>query len=105
MDVEMLILIYSITDQKSFESMEEYKRKYLNLKNLDAIPMVLVGNKSDLTNERQIQFQQGNDLAKKFQIPFFEVTAKEEDSIDGLFEFIVKNKIQSKKITKNCQLM
>jgi Ras homolog enriched in brain len=108
MDVEMLILIYSISDTKSFESMEAYKRKYLNFKNLEDISMILVGNKSDL-KERQIEFQQGNDLAKKFQIPFLEVTAKEEDSIQGLFEFIVNSNNQSKKkpipSQKNCKLM
>lgn len=42
------------------------------------IPMVLVGNKCDLENKREVQTQQGKDLAKDWNIPFIESSAKKD---------------------------
>ena len=37
---------------------------------------VLVGNKCDLESERQVQFHEGQDLAKKWGCTFYETSAK-----------------------------
>jgi len=38
--------------------------------------MVLVGNKCDLNNQREVEKQQATNLAKEWGIPFFETSAK-----------------------------
>jgi GTPase SAR1 family protein len=47
--------------------------------------MVLVGNKSDLTELRQVSKLEGEELAKNFQVPFLEASAKERRNIDEAF--------------------
>jgi GTPase SAR1 family protein len=42
----------------------------------DSVKVILIGNKSDLTEERKITFQEGKDMAVKYDVPFFEVSAK-----------------------------
>jgi GTPase KRas protein len=48
-------------------------------------PMVLVANKSDLENERQVTTGEGQDLAKSFSIPFMETSAKTRVNVEESF--------------------
>ena len=47
---------------------------------------ILVGNKCDLTEERQVPKIKGQQLADSFGIPFIETSAKSNENIDKLFE-------------------
>jgi GTPase SAR1 family protein len=40
--------------------------------------MVLVGNKCDLENKREVQTSEGKDLAKQWKVPFIESSAKKD---------------------------
>merc|ERR1719253_2467128 len=71
------LLVYSITQQSSFEEIEQFKDKILRAKDMDKVPMVLVGNKCDLENEREVSVEQGKKLAAEWGCPFMEVSAKE----------------------------
>ena len=46
---------------------------------------LLVGNKSDLEEQREVTFDEGVELAKKYDIPFLEVSAKNWIHIDDTF--------------------
>ena len=51
----------------------------------------LVGNKCDLEAKRQITFDQGKELAKQYNIPFLETSARDTLNIEELFMGITKN--------------
>lgn len=51
--------------------------------------MILVGNKSDLTENRAISYEQGNELAESLGIKYFETSAKENTNIKQTFEALV----------------
>ena len=51
---EGFIICYSITDRRSFEEAVEYKKLIDRVRNRDDIPVVLVGNKSDLEPARKV---------------------------------------------------
>src|SRR3546814_13709378 len=44
--------------------------------------MVLIGNKSDLEDQRQVTREEGVEYARRFRIPFFETSAKQRINID-----------------------
>ena len=51
---EGFLLVYSITERDSFRMVEVYHEQILRVKDTDTIPVVVVGNKSDLESERKV---------------------------------------------------
>ena len=62
--------------------------------------MVLVGNKSDLEDRRQVSKDEGQELADKYGIQFYETSAKTGDNVDAIF-YNSADEI-AKKIDENC---
>jgi len=96
------LLIYSVTSQQSFETVEFIRDKILNSIGNESIPMVLVGNKNDLTYQRQVETTQGQELAKKFNCKFLETSVRENINVEKAFETLIDEieKIQNPPIQK-----
>lgn len=54
---EGFLLVYSITSRQSFEEISTFQQQILRVKDKDYFPMVVVGNKCDLENEREVSKQ------------------------------------------------
>ncbi len=53
-DGEGFLLVYSITERDSFKMIESYHQQILRVKDTQAVPIIVVGNKSDLERERRV---------------------------------------------------
>jgi len=53
------------------------------------VVMMLVGNKSDLSEERMVSIEEGRQFAFDHNMDFFEVSAKDGSNIDKAFHRIV----------------
>mmetsp|Transcript_36906 Transcript_36906/g.27287 ORF Transcript_36906/g.27287 Transcript_36906/m.27287 type:complete len:95 (+) Transcript_36906:331-615(+) len=58
---------------------------------------ILVGNKSDMEESRKVSFEEGHELAKHYEIPFLETSAKNSINVESSFVTM------SKEIKKNIQ--
>jgi GTPase KRas len=88
-DAEGFIVVYSVTDRKSFEKVVEFQKKITQVKEkIKQVPILLIGNKIDLKDQRQVKKEEGEKLAKDFGIPFLETSAKSRVNIDECFETI-----------------
>jgi GTPase KRas len=65
--------------------------------------MVLVGNKCDLEHERAVSKADGEEKAKKYQLKFFETSAKSGINVENAF-FALAEQIQ-KKPKQTCKIM
>jgi Ras-related protein Rab-8A len=108
-----IVLVYSVSDEKSFQHLgrcQTILEKWMKQIHEHApknVTTILVGNKSDVAEEeREVQYLEGKTLADKFQLPFFEVSAKNGHYIDEIFtsmsNSLIKNYIPfySKKNSK-----
>ena len=86
-DANGILLIYDITNRESFDSITLWVNEIKNNSPAEAI-LFLVGNKSDLSKERVISFQEGKNKADELGTSFAEVSAKTGDNILLLFENI-----------------
>jgi len=104
------ILVYSITAQSTFNDLPEKREQILRVKDKDNVPMVLVGNKADLQDQRVITTEQGEDLARKFICKFLEASARTRMNIDKIFHEIIRqinatSPSQQKKTKKTCLIL
>ncbi|EHA99570.1 GTP-binding protein Rit1 [Heterocephalus glaber] len=87
---EGFIICYSITDRRSFHEVRELKQLIYRVRRTDDTPVVLVGNKSDLKQLRQVTKEEGLALAREFSCPFFETSAAYRYYIDDVFHALVR---------------
>ena len=84
-----VLIVYDITQKSTFDKIESYmnKLKEYNDKN---ISVILVGNKCDLEDNREVLKEDGEELAKKLNIQFMEVSAKTGENIEKLFQTLIE---------------
>merc|ERR1712083_550419 len=58
------VLVYSITAQSTFNDLYEIRDQILRVKDSEDVPIILVGNKCDLEEEREVGRDQGALLAR-----------------------------------------
>eukprot|EP00042_Codosiga_hollandica_P034207 m.238259 g.238259 ORF g.238259 m.238259 type:complete len:185 (+) comp54350_c1_seq8:110-664(+) len=100
------ILVYSITSAATFNDLKDLREQILRVKDVDSVPMVLVGNKCDLEDDRKVTKGHGNELANTFHANFFEASAKSKINVDAVFSDVVRqinkmNPQQSKRKAKS----
>ena len=77
--------MYDITSEKSFESIEEKWRREL-MENADEnIVLLLVGNKSDLEERREVPFEEAQEYATQRNMSFIETSALDSSNVENAF--------------------
>ena len=93
------VLVYSITAQSTFNDLQDLREQILRVKDTEDVPMVLVGNKCDLEDERVVGKDQGLNMARQFNnCAFMETSAKAKIGVNDVrhcFQF------SNKKTKKN----
>ncbi|MFX1318355.1 MAG: Rab family GTPase [Promethearchaeota archaeon] len=83
------IIVFDLTRPSSLLNVERWINEIHVM--LPELPLVLVGNKSDLSNERQISRETAEKTVKKFDMLFYsETSAKSGDNITQLFKDVTK---------------
>ena len=90
-----IILMYDITNKETFNSISSWMKSIMEIKE-NNFPIVIIGNKCDLEHERIISKQEGEELAKSYNLNFYETSNKVginvEESCQDLINQILKQK-------------
>lgn len=70
-----ILLVYDISEHSTFENIGMWMESITEEKG-DKLPIVLVGNKADLTDERQVTYEEGKKLAEDKGFHFLKQVAK-----------------------------
>jgi len=89
---QAFIVVYSITDATSLDYIPMLQREMSRLELLEERrPIVVLGNKSDLQEMREITYEDGQKIAQKFEnCEFLETSAKEGTNVDEAFKCITR---------------
>eukprot|EP00484_Ammonia_sp_Unknown_P004960 CAMPEP_0197072534 /NCGR_PEP_ID=MMETSP1384-20130603/210147_1 /TAXON_ID=29189 /ORGANISM="Ammonia sp." /LENGTH=197 /DNA_ID=CAMNT_0042511355 /DNA_START=80 /DNA_END=673 /DNA_ORIENTATION=+ len=89
---QAFLVVYSITSRTTFDEAIIMREKILRCKEEEMPPIVLVGNKCDLEDQRQVQKAEGDALAKDWgtNSQFFETSAKEKINHEECFYAAVR---------------
>ncbi|PPQ91828.1 hypothetical protein CVT25_000275 [Psilocybe cyanescens] len=71
------VLVFSLTQEASLQEVDNLRKQILRIKGGDTTaPIVIVGTKLDLVNEREVQRATIQTLASRWDLPFYETSAK-----------------------------
>lgn len=86
------IIVFSLTSRQSFQDVKLIREQILRVKGYDyAVPIVLAANKCDLDDlQREVTTEEGSNLAREWNIPYVETSAKSSLLVNSLFTEIVK---------------
>ena len=76
-----IILMYSINERESFTQISRWMDSIKEHCDMSKVSIILIGNKKDLENERQVSTEEGQKLAKEYNISFFESSAKTNENV------------------------
>jgi small GTP-binding protein len=83
------IIVYDITDKKSFNNVANWITQIKDSAS-ENVKCVLLGNKCDLEELRQVDINQGKDLANNYHLKFYETSAQKGNNIQKVFTDLVK---------------
>eukprot|EP00009_Paramoeba_aestuarina_P005334 CAMPEP_0201506822 /NCGR_PEP_ID=MMETSP0161_2-20130828/669_1 /ASSEMBLY_ACC=CAM_ASM_000251 /TAXON_ID=180227 /ORGANISM="Neoparamoeba aestuarina, Strain SoJaBio B1-5/56/2" /LENGTH=192 /DNA_ID=CAMNT_0047901033 /DNA_START=84 /DNA_END=662 /DNA_ORIENTATION=- len=83
-------LVYSIIEHSSFTEIRSFYEKIERLKDEEAIPLVICGNKQDLEENRTVSTEKGQELAKELGGAFCESSAKTNHNVEEVFFNLVR---------------
>jgi small GTP-binding protein len=93
-----IFLVFDVTERSSFEKVTEWMKQILSYNTRDRVGIILLGNKVD-SDKRVVTTEEGNNLAKDFDIKYFETSALTNYNIDESFSCMVDEIVKKKKIT------
>ena len=95
-----ILLVYDITDKRSFESLGNWMNDIEEEEVADKVPIFLVGNKTDLEEERVISREDGEKVAKQYNLKFYETSCKNGDNVENCFLDLAKEIVDRMKERK-----
>lgn len=99
-----VILIFDLTNKNSFDKLSTWLED-ISDNGPKETNILIIGNKSDLVDERRVNFNEAYNFASKNNIQYIEVSAKTGNNVGLLFEnltkIMVKKEQASEKKTKN----
>ena len=93
-------VVYDITNKNSFQSVDKWI-KDLKTNGDEKIIIILIGNKNDLENERQIKKEEGELKAKELEIGFMETSALTGNNVIEAFELLLNEIYEKTPIDEN----
>ncbi|XP_032404510.1 GTP-binding protein REM 1 [Xiphophorus hellerii] len=84
------VIVYSVTDRSSFDSAAELRITLRRARQAENLPIILVGNKSDLVRAREVAVEEGSACAVVFDCKFIETSASLQHNVSELFEGVVR---------------
>ena len=82
------LLVYDITNPKSFENLDKWLSD-LKSNAEEKLSIILIGNKSDLEEERKITIEQGKEKAEFYKLAFMETSALNGNNIEKAFNELI----------------
>uniref|UniRef100_A0A8C6UFW9 GTP-binding protein REM 2 n=1 Tax=Neogobius melanostomus TaxID=47308 RepID=A0A8C6UFW9_9GOBI len=84
------VIVYSVADRSSFEAAAELRITLRRARQNERLPIIIVGNKSDLVRAREVTTQEGLACAVVFDCKFIETSASLNHNVLELFEGVVR---------------
>lgn len=96
-----IVLVYDVNDRETFFHVENWLQEVSRYASND-VNKLLVGNKCDILNKREVEYETARVYAEKLQVSFIEASAKDRTNIDKVFNIMAGELMAKLGETKDC---
>lgn len=89
-DADGVLLVYDIANKKSFDRIKLYYVNKIKEKCKKGIPIILLGNKTDLEEKREVSQQDAINLSIEQEYSFKETSCSKNENVADAFETIIE---------------
>ena len=94
------IIVYDITNEDSFNNVESWMNEVTKKGQRD-IQFLLLGNKKDLVNDREVSEEKGIEKARELNMHLFEASALEKTNVNEAFNYLMREIYTEIRMQKN----
>ena len=87
---DAVLLVYDISNKKTFNRIKEFYIQEIKERCNKYIPILLLGNKADLENQRQVSFEEAFSLALKENYEFKEISCFKYENVVEAFQILIE---------------
>ena len=91
---DAVILVYAIDDRNSFNALDQWLIKLNDTIDISKKPIMIIGNKSDELEKRQVTYEEGKKFAEDRGFHFYETSAKTGQNVKEAFDDIFEQLYQ-----------
>lgn len=89
------LLVFSITSLSSLHELEELRAQIIRIKDDHRVPIVLVGNKCDLEEDRSVSRVRAFGVSQSWgNVPYYETSARRRQNVDEVFRDLCRQIIR-----------
>ncbi|KAI8983733.1 small GTP-binding protein [Pilobolus umbonatus] len=79
-----IIIVYDVTNHDSFNNIKQWMGEVTRYAS-ENVNRLLIGNKSDLTSKRKVEYEEAKEYADTHLVPFLETSAKNASNVEKAF--------------------
>ncbi|CAF3431669.1 unnamed protein product [Fusarium graminearum] len=79
------LLVFSITSSSSLSELAGLREEIIRIKDDENVPLVIVGNKADLEENRAVARAKGFSISQRWGAPYYEASARTRTNVDEVF--------------------
>lgn len=87
-----VIIVFDVTNKMSFNNIKQWIDEVDEFATESNLPRILVGNKADLTDRREVEFETAEEFARQNSIPYIETSVIGKSNIKEAFLELVRRK-------------
>jgi hypothetical protein len=94
---DAFVFVYSVASAASFRAVELALEQLSTQVDFQSTPVVVAAAQIDRVDEHQVELQDADDLTRRYHVPVTQVSAKEHQGIDTLFETLIRDHFKKKR--------
>ncbi|KAK0656458.1 ras family-domain-containing protein [Cercophora newfieldiana] len=97
------LLVFSITSRASLQELVTLRDEIIRIKDDENIPIVIVGNKADLVDQRQVDRAKAFAISQRWNAPYYEASARTRTNVDEVFVDLCRQMLRRDDAPDNSQ--
>lgn len=87
-------MVFSVASKSSFNTITTWIESIKEYTDYNALCLLVIGNKCDLEQEREVSFDEGQKLAQSLGLPYYETSAMSGTNVDLIFNELARSMIE-----------